>query len=72
MFGNFKSRVKILDVLPQAMKKGTGKYVERPDIHEIHTSWLNQNNLPHYTPMEKSNRKGSSNVNTKYTQKYYQ
>jgi len=38
--GSMPTRFKILRLLPKTMKPGAGSYVEHPDIHEIHTTWL--------------------------------
>jgi diacylglycerol kinase family enzyme len=40
VYGYMPTRLKILQLLPKTMKSGEGSYVENPDIHEIHTSWL--------------------------------
>lgn len=40
VYGYEGNRVKILKLLPKMMKAGEGSYVEQPNIHEIHTTWL--------------------------------
>jgi diacylglycerol kinase (ATP) len=38
--GYMESRIQILKLLPRTMKPGEGSYVEHPNIHELHTTWL--------------------------------
>src|SRR5450759_862451 len=38
--GYMRTRLQTLRLLPRTMKPGTGSYVEHPDIHEVHSSWL--------------------------------
>lgn len=38
--GYMATRLKILQLLPRTMKSGPGSYVEHPDIHEFHCTWL--------------------------------
>jgi ubiquinone/menaquinone biosynthesis C-methylase UbiE len=40
VYGYMPTRRKILQLLPRTMKPGAGSYVEHPDIHQIHSSWL--------------------------------
>ncbi len=41
VYGYMSSRMQMLMLLPKTMKSGPGNYVEHPNIHEIHTEWLN-------------------------------
>lgn len=38
--GYMATRRAILSLLPRTMKPADGSYIEHPDIHEIHTTWL--------------------------------
>lgn len=40
VYGAIPTRRKILAVLPKTMKTGSASYVNRKDIHEIHSPWL--------------------------------
>ena len=40
VYGYMPTRMQILKLLPRTMKPGEGNYVEHPDIHEVHTTWL--------------------------------
>lgn len=40
VYGYISTRRKILTVLPKIMKPDKGNYVEHPDIHEIHATYL--------------------------------
>ena len=39
-YGSMPTRLQILRLLPRTMKAAEGNYVEHPDIHEVHSSWL--------------------------------
>jgi diacylglycerol kinase (ATP) len=38
--GSVTSRLKLLVLLPKIMKPAEGSYVEHPNVHEIHCTWL--------------------------------
>lgn len=38
--GSVTSRLKLLALLPKIMKPAEGNYIEHPDVHEIHSTWL--------------------------------
>ncbi|MDH5507497.1 MAG: diacylglycerol kinase family lipid kinase [Anaerolineae bacterium] len=40
VYGYIPTKIKILQAFPKIMKAGEGNYVEHPDIHEIHCTWL--------------------------------
>ena len=40
VYGYMKTRRQILQILPRTMKPGPDSYVEHPNIHEHHTTWL--------------------------------
>jgi len=40
VYGYMPTRFEILRLLPRTMKRGKGSYIENPNIHEIHTTWL--------------------------------
>lgn len=40
VYGYMATRKQTLQLLPRTMKPESGSYVEHPNIHEIHTSWL--------------------------------
>lgn len=40
VYGYMKTRLQILQLLPRTMKPGLGSYVEHPNIHEVHATWL--------------------------------
>ncbi len=40
VYGFMPTRLQILRLLPRTMKPGPGSYVEHPNIHEVHSSWL--------------------------------
>ena len=39
-YGYAHSRLKLFSLLPRAMKPGKGSYVEAPEIHEQHATWI--------------------------------
>lgn len=41
VYGFMNTRLQILQLLPRTMKSGSGSYVEHPNIHEVHATWLN-------------------------------
>ncbi len=38
--GSVTSRLKLLALLPKIMQPAEGNYIEHPDVHEIHSTWL--------------------------------
>ncbi|MBE7436821.1 MAG: hypothetical protein HS115_00080 [Spirochaetales bacterium] len=40
VYGYGKTRLRLFQLLPDAMKAGAGNYVEAPEIHEIHSPWI--------------------------------
>jgi diacylglycerol kinase (ATP) len=40
VYGSVNSRGKILRLLPRIMQSGDGNYINHPDVHEIHSTWL--------------------------------
>lgn len=40
VYGFMNTRLQILQLLPRTMKSGSGSYVEHPNIHEVHATWL--------------------------------
>jgi diacylglycerol kinase (ATP) len=40
VYGYMRTRLQVLRLLPRTMKTGKDSYVEHPDIHEFHTTWL--------------------------------
>lgn len=40
VYGYMETRLQILRLLLRTMKKGQGSYIEHPEIHEIHSTWL--------------------------------
>lgn len=40
VYGWIPTRRQIFQILPRTMKRGAGSYVEHPDIHQIHATWL--------------------------------
>lgn len=40
VYGFMRTRMEILKLLPRTMKPGPGSYVEHPNIHEVHATWL--------------------------------
>jgi len=40
VYGYMRTRMETLRLLPRTMKPGTGSYVEHPNIHEVHATWL--------------------------------
>ncbi len=40
IYGHVPGRLRILQLLPRAMKPGKGSFVEHPAIHEEHATWL--------------------------------
>ena len=40
VYGFMRTRLEILQLLPRTMKPGQGSYVEHPNIHEVHATWL--------------------------------
>lgn len=63
VFGAIPTRRKIFSVLPSTMKQGPGNYVERSEIHEVHTSWL-RIHTDHFTPLHADGEILSENVQT--------
>lgn len=63
VYGSMPTRLKILRLLPRTMKPATGNYVEHPDIHEVHSSWLRiQSDTP--TPLHTDGVIQSESVRT--------
>jgi diacylglycerol kinase family enzyme len=40
VYGLRRTRRAIFAVLPKTMKRLEGSYVETPDIHEVHSTWI--------------------------------
>lgn len=40
VYGYVKGRLKMLGILPKALKPGAGSYVENPAIHELDSPWI--------------------------------
>lgn len=40
VFGAIPTRRKILTIFPETMKKDSGSFVERPEIHELNSPWI--------------------------------
>ena len=40
VYGSMSTRLQILRLLPRTMKPQAGSYIEHPNIHQVHSSWL--------------------------------
>lgn len=62
VYGYMRTRLEILRLLPRTMKAGQGSYVEHPNIHEEHSTWLRVHCEPG-TPLH-----GDGEIQTRDTQ----